>query len=589
MPYYITDKAAGCSGWATIKEDGEVIGCHKTKRDAIDQMVAVSIAEDMTPGGERAMPDELKVGDYVSWNSSGGRARGEIQEIIRSGRVRVPGTDFVLQATEDDPVALIQIYRPVEGGWEDTDTIVGHKFSTLRRIDELPEPEDEPESEDMDDEEDEDDDVEERELPDNYRQATTADVPANNNCGNCDHFKNFYCRKWDAFVSPAYYCNAWMRVDGLPNDNPGQTVETGDINDEEPYYQMAFMEEFDREVSLDLPQYIRSAARKGLDYYGKGMGGDGLVARTIREAREMASGRISEDKVIRANAWGARHMVDLRAPQNSNADHKEFPGKGAVAFYLWGINPLNPQPAMQWYERKAEQIKKAEEARFNPSQPRDENGRWASSGGMGGPVGGMSAEQTRDKIAADQQAYIDGLPQETRDDIEGYTGYQYFDINNTLRNPEKPFRATGLSSKAEAMEKARSIDKAINDSPALKEDATMYRGVNLALMGTNKQFLGVDFTQSDDSIESQMKSLVGTKFTDKGIVSVSASKEVSEGFSGAGALVFEMKVPAGKKALYVSGIGEREDEMEFLLPRNTKFRVVSVDAPNRIVRTEVVS
>ena len=53
MPYFITDDAEGCSGWATIKEDGEVIGCHMTKQDAIDQMVAVSIAEDIQVGGER--------------------------------------------------------------------------------------------------------------------------------------------------------------------------------------------------------------------------------------------------------------------------------------------------------------------------------------------------------------------------------------------------------------------------------------------------------------------------------------------------------------------------------------------------------
>ena len=39
MPYFITDKSPDCSGWATIKEDGEVIGCHTTKQDAIDQMV----------------------------------------------------------------------------------------------------------------------------------------------------------------------------------------------------------------------------------------------------------------------------------------------------------------------------------------------------------------------------------------------------------------------------------------------------------------------------------------------------------------------------------------------------------------------
>ena len=53
MPYFITDKAQGCSGWATIKDDGEIMGCHTTKAAAIKQMVAISIAEDMEPGGER--------------------------------------------------------------------------------------------------------------------------------------------------------------------------------------------------------------------------------------------------------------------------------------------------------------------------------------------------------------------------------------------------------------------------------------------------------------------------------------------------------------------------------------------------------
>ena len=359
MPYFISDSNPDCSGWAVEKEDGEVIGCHTSKQDAIDQMVAVSIAEDMEPGGERARPDELMVGDYVSWNSAGGRARGEIQEIFRSGTVRVPGTDFELEATEDDPVALIQIYQRVEGGWEDTDVIVGHKFSTLTRIGELEEPDDEEETASYGDTPD-DDDAEDRELPDNYRPAANPDVPANHNCGNCGFFKNFWCKRWNAEVSPAYYCNAWVEVQGLPNENPGQTVQTGDVNDEDPQYQ-PYTDTYDRQLSFDVPVYIREAARKGLDYYGQGLGGDGLVARTIREARDMAAGRISEDKVIRANAWGARHLVDLEAPQNSDADNDGFPGNGAVAFYLWGINPLDPSPAMQWFERQAERVREEED------------------------------------------------------------------------------------------------------------------------------------------------------------------------------------------------------------------------------------
>jgi len=112
-----------------------------------------------------------------------------------------------------------------------------------------------------------------------------------------------------------------------------------------------------RQVSLDLPDYIRNAAARGLELRADGFGGDGLTEGTIREARDMAAGRITEDKVIRTSAWGARHSVDLQAPKNSDAGNDEWPGPGAVAHYLWGINPLSPDSARAWFDRKAEQIK----------------------------------------------------------------------------------------------------------------------------------------------------------------------------------------------------------------------------------------
>ncbi|MFZ9883996.1 MAG: HK97 family phage prohead protease [Ilumatobacteraceae bacterium] len=253
MPYFITDKSPDCSGWATIKEDGEVIGCHTTKQDAIDQMVAVSIAEDMEPGGERA-------------------------------------------------------------------------------------------------------------LPDNYRPALSPDVPEGRACGNCAFYDDdnviadgdnlkAWCEKWDEYVDGGFYCNAWQ-----PHEE--------EMEEEEE-------EESVRQVSLEVPVYIRTAARKGLDYYGQGLAGEGLVDRTVREARDMARGDITEDKVVRANAWAQRHAVDLQAPKNSDSTNDQFPGAGAVAHYLWGINPLNPQPARDWFARKSEAIQ-AERGLFSFHRKKDE-------------------------------------------------------------------------------------------------------------------------------------------------------------------------------------------------------------------------
>lgn len=56
MPYFITDKSPDCKGWATVKRDGTVIGCHTKKQDAVDQMVAISLSEKMEPGGELPRP-----------------------------------------------------------------------------------------------------------------------------------------------------------------------------------------------------------------------------------------------------------------------------------------------------------------------------------------------------------------------------------------------------------------------------------------------------------------------------------------------------------------------------------------------------
>jgi hypothetical protein len=275
MPYFITDKSPDCSGWATVKEDGEVIGCHTTKQDAIDQMIAVSIAEDMEPGGERA-------------------------------------------------------------------------------------------------------------LPDNYRPALAPDVPEGRACGNCHFYDEdnvqgegdnlkAWCERWDAYVDGGFYCNAWQ-----PHEE----------EDEE-----------DRQVNLEVPVYIRTAARKGLDYYGQGLAGEGLVDRTVREARDLARGQVSEDKVVRANAWAQRHAVDLQAPKNSDASNDEFPGAGAVAHYLWGINPLNPQPARNWFESKSEAIK-SERA---PAPPKDQitGSDKNPKGSAKAPAGSATIELT--------QAIEDGL------------------------------------------------------------------------------------------------------------------------------------------------------------------------------------
>ena len=79
----------------------------------------------------RAEANELDVGDFVSWNTPGGRARGRITKVITEGRLDVPASSFEIGGTKDNPGALIQIYR--DG--KETDIYAGHRFKALTKID----------------------------------------------------------------------------------------------------------------------------------------------------------------------------------------------------------------------------------------------------------------------------------------------------------------------------------------------------------------------------------------------------------------------------------------------------------------------
>lgn len=86
---------------------------------------------------ERAEAGELKVGDFVSWNSSGGRSQGVVKEIETNGQIE-SDSGFKVNGTAEDPAALISIY---EYDSEESAFIerkpplrVAHLFSTLTKV-----------------------------------------------------------------------------------------------------------------------------------------------------------------------------------------------------------------------------------------------------------------------------------------------------------------------------------------------------------------------------------------------------------------------------------------------------------------------
>ena len=283
MPYYITDKAQDCSGWATIKEDGEVIGCHMNKQGAIDQMVAVSIAENIEPGGER--------------NESGPPAViADIDNtLITYQGAKVDKVADYLDSFDDTEIIII------------TARLASERDATVAELDNL----------DIDYDQlfmkpDADTDSTEwkKQTAERLLETYNVMVAVDDN----EDIRNAY------------------RDLGITAIAPSQVPASYDDEEEEM-----------RAVDLTPPAYMRAAARRGLEYYADGKGGDGLVDQTIADARAMASGEVTERKWRLIAPWIARHLVDLDSP-SAKPDSPEYPSAGVVAMLLWGA-PANRRGA----------------------------------------------------------------------------------------------------------------------------------------------------------------------------------------------------------------------------------------------------
>jgi HK97 family phage prohead protease len=118
-----------------------------------------------------------------------------------------------------------------------------------------------------------------------------------------------------------------------------------------------------RAVDLSVPSFIRENAQRGLKYLEEGFGGDGLTDGTKREAREMAAGRITENKVRKMAPWFARHQVDGQAPKNSDPSDSQYPGAGLVAWLLWGGDSNFSDRAQNWAQRKIDALNAESDSR----------------------------------------------------------------------------------------------------------------------------------------------------------------------------------------------------------------------------------
>lgn len=320
MPFGISQTQTDCSGWATVKQeiDGSftTIGCHATKQDAIDQMVVVSLAEDMDPLGE------------VSSRDLGMVEESESESLIEIDAEAVLETmqEHLLSPRD---AALYEAYEKIAdefGMWSQTDA---HYFP----------------------------------------ESPFADQGMM--CSNCSLFEGGrLCEVVEGDIAPEGICKLWVIRSGLLSEvvaDGADAVPAARTSADAVPVALRMSEgaqgsvaanaapasiEARAEVDLAAPAFMRSSAKRGIALHEEGLSGDGLKPATVADARKMAAGQISEAKWRKIAPWIARHIVDLEAVEGDEIT------AGLVAMLLWGggSNVQSARRAQRYAERIVAQL-----------------------------------------------------------------------------------------------------------------------------------------------------------------------------------------------------------------------------------------
>jgi HK97 family phage prohead protease len=257
-------------------DSDEVFGCHTTKQSAIDQAVAISLAEDVDFLGERAESEPAPAEDQVTGSDEN-----------KPGSAKGPGGDIEFSAA--------------------TETALRNKVTEHN------------------------DAMAEDNKPD-YTRTTFGQLATVYRRGSgaysVSHRPGVSRAAWSMARVNAFL---YLLRNGRP-ENANYITDNDLLPEDHPRSSRSLEA---RAVDLTPPAYMVEAARQGLEWFAEGLAGDGLQDSTVRAAREMADGRVSEDKWRKIAAWISRHLVDLDSP-NANPDSDNYPSPGVVAHALWG-------------------------------------------------------------------------------------------------------------------------------------------------------------------------------------------------------------------------------------------------------------
>lgn len=177
MPYHVGEKGSyGCEGYPAVKDDGTVMGCHKTREEAANQIYAINQSEGniddknigikdpenwpvsksdpcwegytqrgMKPGkGGRMVPNCVPVskadsaiveGDFVIARTTEGTVIGQVEHIMtEGGTYGQPGNPYAVESTPENPAVAIRILEEEDGTYYYTPYSIGALMSNIDRI-----------------------------------------------------------------------------------------------------------------------------------------------------------------------------------------------------------------------------------------------------------------------------------------------------------------------------------------------------------------------------------------------------------------------------------------------------------------------
>jgi HK97 family phage prohead protease len=132
--------------WRDSKPSDVRVG-HKmsTLREATRPTEPEELEAELT---SKAEAGSIIAGDWVLWSNEDGKTMtGAVEYVMTEGTLGAEGSEYAIQATPEDPAALVRIYEGEEGNWEATEMLVGQKVSALTKVNPLPMAEEDEETE----------------------------------------------------------------------------------------------------------------------------------------------------------------------------------------------------------------------------------------------------------------------------------------------------------------------------------------------------------------------------------------------------------------------------------------------------------